>query len=89
MGLSGAVYSALRSKVIRLEDTKVERNVCDERHRSISEDIQEVKSTLTEVNQSVRRIEIQLARMSVRPFGSAGSGEPASRIISRDGPQNL
>ena len=63
-GLSGAVYGALRSKVSGLEDTRVERNLCDERHKSISEDIREMKSTLAEVNQSVRRIEIKLARIS-------------------------
>jgi hypothetical protein len=89
MGLSGAVYGALRSKVARLEDTKVERNVCDERHRGISEDIHEVKTTLTEVNHSVRRIEIQLARMSSRPFGPAGPGGASSHIGGRESPQGL
>jgi SMC interacting uncharacterized protein involved in chromosome segregation len=74
MGLSGAVYSALRTRINQLEDTKVEQGICEERHKGISEDIQEMKKTLTEVNQSLRRIEVQLARVS-----SAAPGERSER----------
>lgn len=72
MGLCGAVYGALRSKVIRLYDTRVERRVCDERHKGISEDIREIKDTLGEVNQGMRRIEIRLARIPAEPVEKAG-----------------
>jgi hypothetical protein len=51
----------------RIEEKKVDKSVCNERHQGISEDIQEVKATLGEVNRSVRRIEIQLARFSSLP----------------------
>lgn len=58
--LGGLMWRSQTKKI----DGKMDIAVCEERHKALDEDIQEIKKDVKDSGKVLRNIEIQLARMN-------------------------